>query len=152
MLRACVMLALMSGLAGCGGDAAVGPRVKIVPLTGTISLDGKPHGPATVRFVPQSADGGVKTASAEVKADGTFAATTYVTGDGIAPGKYDVELGGTSDAGSIDPAQMMSAIQGASIENTSIDVPEAGLTDVEIKLTTAKGATQNTGDPAMLGQ
>ncbi len=156
MLRASVVLALVPMvlvLSGCGGEAPVGSTVKTVPLTGKISLDGKPHGPASVRFVPESSEGGVKTAYAEVKPDGSFEATTYVTGDGIAPGKYTVDLSAGAESGSTDPAQMMAAIQGFAIEKTTVDVPADGLKDIEIKLTTSKGKKANApGTGAMLGQ
>lgn len=146
------MVPLALSLAGCTGEVSGGSKVKTVPLAGKVTLDGKPHGPASMQFIPQSAEGGTKAAYAEVKADGTFTATTYVTGDGIIPGKYDVTLGGEADAGSTDPAKMMAAIQGASIEKTSIDVPADGLPDVEIKLTSSKGGQTPAGAGTLLGQ
>jgi hypothetical protein len=139
--------------AGCSGDGASGAaRMKTVPLTGTISLDGKPHGSVSVQFLAKSAAGGSRTAYAQVKADGSFAATTYVTGDGIIPGKYDVRLGSADDAASTDPAKLMSAAVGSTIEGTEIDVPEDGLSGIEIKFTSSKSNAVNPAGGAMLGQ
>lgn len=100
--------------------------------------------------MPKGSDGGVRTAWAEVKEDGSFAATTYITGDGIVPGAYTVKVGSEGDGSSTDPAAMMSAVAGASIESIDIDVPAEGLTDVELKLKTTTGGKKASG--GMLGQ
>lgn len=140
-------------LTGCSPDTSGGNKIKVVPLTGKVSLDGKPWGPGTIGFIPTAS--GTTSASAAVRADGTFEATTYVTGDGVGPGKYDVKLGGSDeDLGTTDPAKMMAAAAGASIEASSIDVPETGLTDIEIKLRSTKprSANPNDGMPKPLGE
>ena len=115
MFRYCTWL-LVAGLffqvTGCssGGGGAGAEKAKTVPLSGTLTLDGKPYGNVRVQFIPQGADGGVRTAYSEVKADGAFSATTYVTGDGIVAGKYDVRVGSDADTASTDPAAMMAVI------------------------------------------
>lgn len=143
MYRSCLYL-LMAGLIlpvfGCSSDGggAGAQKVKTVPFSGKVSLDGKPYGNVRVQFIPQTADGGARTAYAEVGEDGTFKSTTYVTGDGIVPGKYDVQLGAEGDGASTDPAKMMAAVAGASIEKTEVDVPADGLQDTELKLVSSK--------------
>ncbi len=143
MFRYCTWL-LVAGLffqvTGCssGGGGAGAEKAKTVPLSGTLTLDGKPYGNVRVQFIPQGADGGVRTAYSEVKADGAFSATTYVTGDGIVAGKYDVRVGSDADTASTDPAAMMAAVAGASIEKMEVDVPADGLKDVELKLVSSK--------------
>ena len=141
-------LALLQ-IAGCSGDAAYGEKARTVPFTGKLTLDGKPYGSVKVQFVPQGSDGGVRTAYAEVKEDGSFSATTYVTGDGIVAGKYTVRVGSEGDGASTDPAQMMAAVSGASIEPFNVDVPAEGLTDVELKLNSSSKKGKSGG---MLGQ
>ncbi len=124
----------LSCLSGCSDGGAGAAKVKTVPFSGKILLDGTPHGNVTVTFTPQGSEGGERTAYSQVKEDGSFAATTYVTGDGIVPGKYDVRVGAEADAGSIDPSKMMAAVVGASIEKLEVDIPADGLTDVELKM------------------
>ncbi len=137
-------------VAGCGGDAAVGKKAAIVPLTGKLLVDGQPRGGASLQFMPLSADGGATTAYAVTEADGSFSATTYVTGDGIAPGKYKISLGSEEDNSSTDPMKMMAAAAGSAIKTSEIEIPAAGLTDVEIKLTSESGGKKK-GGPGMLG-
>ena len=145
-----VILPLLVVVAGCGGPDGGGGKVKTVPLTGKLLVDGQPKGDVSLRFSPQSADGGARTSFAAVKSDGTFAATTYVTGDGIIPGKYEVAISTESAAGSTDPAEMMASIQGQSVEKSEITVPDDGLTDIEIKLISS--GQKPSGGGGMLGQ
>jgi hypothetical protein len=137
--------------AGCGGDPGAGAeRAKTVPFTGKITVDGKSPGVVKVQFLPKGSEGGVRTAYADVKEDGSFAATTYITGDGIIPGKYTVRVGSESNPGSTDPAEMMAAIAGTSIEPIDIDVPSEGLSDAALNLKSSSGGKKSGG--AMLGQ
>jgi hypothetical protein len=123
---------------GCGGGGGEEGRVKTVPLTGTLLVDGQPRGGASIQFTPSDAAGGARAASSLTEEDGSFEATTYVTGDGIIPGKYSVSLGGSEeDAASIDPALMMASVQGKATSTSEVDVPKDGLTGIEIKLTTS---------------
>lgn len=143
MFRVSMLLVLSGSLlcaTGCSGEVAGSAKVKTVPFSGKILLDGTPHGNVTVTFTPQGSEGGVRTAYSQVKEDGSFVATTYVTGDGIIPGKYDVRIGAEADAGSTDPSKMMAAVVGASIEKLEVDIPADGLTDVELKMTSATKA------------
>ena len=140
-----VFLGMLFSACGCTGAAVGGAKAKTVPFTGKILLDGKPHGNVKVQFIPQGSDGDVRTSFAQVKEDGSFSATTYVTGDGIVPGKYDVRVGSEGDGASTDPALMMAAIAGASIAKFEVDVPAEGLTDVELKLTSSAPQAEGTG-------
>lgn len=152
MLRKlCAVAVLLSlfGVVGCGGGAEGGAKAKTVPFTGKLTLDGKPYGKVKVQFIPEGSDQGVRTSYAEVKDDGSFSATTYVTGDGIVPGKYTVRVGSEGDGGSTDPAAMMAAVSGASIEAFTVDIPAEGLSDVELKLTSSNAKAKGGG---MLGQ
>lgn len=154
MLRSCVSIAcglMLLIVAGCSGDPGAGAeRAKTVPFSGKITVDGKPPGQVKVQFLPKSSDGGVRTAYAEVKEDGSFAATTYITGDGIVPGQYTVRVGSEADAASTDPSAMMAAVAGASIEPVEVDVPADGLTGIELKFTSSSSGKKSGG--AMLGQ
>jgi len=143
--------AFIAMVSGCGGESGVGAgKAKTVPLTGKVTLDGSSHGGVNLQFIPKSADAGVRTAYSQVSADGTFAATTYVTGDGIVPGKYTVQIGASEDVGSADPAKMMAAVNIAAVETVEIDVPADGLTDIELKFKSKPGS-KGAGGGAMLG-
>lgn len=137
---------LILGMFGCSPDASDSAKYKTVPLTGKVTLDGKPYGPGTIGFIPTVA--GTTSASAAVRADGSFEATTYVTGDGVGPGKYEVKLGGATeeDLATTDPAKMMAQAAGGTIETVTLDVPATGLTDIEIKLKSSKPRTVNPND------
>lgn len=152
MLRKIVAVAALLSLftvVGCGGGASGAAKAKTVPFTGKLTLDGKPYGKVKVQFIPEGSDAGVRTAYAEVKDDGSFSATTYVTGDGIVAGKYTVRVGSEGDGGSTDPAAMMAAVSGAAIEPFTVDIPAEGLTDVELKLNSSNKKAKGGG---MLGQ
>ncbi|WP_145943922.1 hypothetical protein [Fuerstiella marisgermanici] len=128
-------------------------KEKTVTLTGTVLVDGQPRGNASISFVPKAADGGARTAYAKTESDGSFSATTYVTGDGIIPGSYTISLGSEADGASTDPSAMMAAAQGAAINSSEITVPPEGLTDVEIKLTSSgSGSQKKEPGRALLGQ
>jgi hypothetical protein len=136
---------------GCGGDPGAGAaRAKTVPFSGKITVDGKAPGVVKVQFLPKGSEGGVRTAYADVKEDGSFSATTYVTGDGIVAGKYSARIGSEADGSSTDPAAMMAAVTGASIEAMEIDIPAEGLTGIELKFTSSSAGKKSGG--AMLGQ
>lgn len=69
--------------AGCGSDAPV-------PVSGKVTVDGKPVGNAGVTFHPQ--DGKGRPATGETAEDGTYKLTTLNPGDGALKGEYRVTL------------------------------------------------------------
>ncbi|MSR32615.1 MAG: hypothetical protein EXR99_14035 [Gemmataceae bacterium] len=64
-------------------------RPKVVPVEGTIMYKGAPLADATVTFTNTATS---TTAYAHTAADGKFIQTTFVKGDGAAPGKQDVAV------------------------------------------------------------
>lgn len=77
LLSACLLLA-----AGCGGEGQ-----KTAVVKGTVTFQGKAVTTGTVTFVP---DAGGPPATGEIRPDGTFAMTTYKSGDGAVLGKHKV--------------------------------------------------------------
>ena len=71
---------LLVGVVGCGGA--------VVPVKGTIKLDGKPLAGASVQFVAQ--DPGGRDATGSTDAEGVFRLSSYRAADGALPGKYKV--------------------------------------------------------------
>ncbi|HOM17966.1 MAG TPA: hypothetical protein PLQ00_11595 [Thermoguttaceae bacterium] len=94
-----VILAVVAGLEGCGSG-----RPKTIPVTGVVTLDGKPIEGANVTFYPDTgesagagsqqkkADATVRPATGTTDKDGKFTLKTFEPGDGALPGKYKVAI------------------------------------------------------------
>src|SRR5262245_38254316 len=78
-MNSCLSLAVL--LAGC--TTTTGPKTE--PVTGTVTLDGKPLAGAQVVFQPKS---GGQAASGTTDAQGKFTLTTFNAKDGAAVGSY----------------------------------------------------------------
>jgi hypothetical protein len=86
-----LVICLVLALAGCSGGAATSP------VTGIVTLDGKPLAGASIQFVPQ---GTGRDATAETDKNGEFAMSTNKPRDGVVPGTYKVVISpptGTAD-------------------------------------------------------
>jgi hypothetical protein len=94
-LRACV---LTVALAGCGGGGATSP------VTGVVTLDGKPLVGASIQFVPQ---GSGRDATGETDKNGGFVMSTFKPRDGVVPGTYKVVI--SPATGTADPTPHGSA-------------------------------------------
>lgn len=84
-------IAVMAGgclLAGCGGADTEG-RVPVYPVSGTLTMFGKPVDGATVAFAPQE---GQPTAVGKTDKDGNFQLTTYDYQDGAAAGRFNAVI------------------------------------------------------------
>lgn len=86
-LRLSVALVSVALCLGCGEA-----RVPTEKVTGTLTVDGKPFGPASLTLQPSSADSKNPAAKGNVDPSGNVAFRTYVDGDGIPIGSYDVTL------------------------------------------------------------
>ncbi|VTU01788.1 hypothetical protein : Uncharacterized protein OS=Planctomyces maris DSM 8797 GN=PM8797T_29688 PE=4 SV=1 [Gemmataceae bacterium] len=84
----CIVLVL-AGVAGCSGGS-------YAPVTGTVTLRGRPVAGATVVFTPDPPAEGATAATARTGDDGSFRLQTNlpggVTRDGAGPGKYKVTV------------------------------------------------------------
>jgi len=93
----CAFLSLFAVVAvsGCGGSDI--EKMPVFSASGNLTMDGKPFGPATLRFVPsETARSFVAVADAGGKLSDF---TTYKKGDGAPAGTYKVAVyssGGTS--------------------------------------------------------
>ncbi len=94
MFKTCFLAAIASTsllVAGCG--RAGPPRVETNPTKGSITYLGQPIGGAFLALHPKVGGASdVPTATAVVQSDGTFAVTTYDTGDGVPEGDYVVTV------------------------------------------------------------
>ncbi|MBN9118201.1 MAG: carboxypeptidase regulatory-like domain-containing protein [Planctomycetes bacterium] len=84
--RAAVVGCWIALLSGCGPQP-----LKTVPLSGKVTVNGKPAARAKVFFTP-TAPGKTVLPSAETAADGTFRVSTLVPDDGLPPGEYAVTV------------------------------------------------------------
>jgi hypothetical protein len=82
--------ALLAFIAGCSSEPA---RSAVYPVKGMVKVKGKPASDYMVIFHPATEMKDVTfKPSAAVGADGSFAITTFKTGDGAPPGDYVVTL------------------------------------------------------------
>jgi len=81
---AIVALTAVSGLCGCGDGAR-----KLVPVSGTVTLNGKPLKDAAISFLPDDSNQGAFAGEDITGSEGNYKAMTRGR-SGLAPGKYKV--------------------------------------------------------------
>ena len=78
-------------LAGCAKQGPKGgPRQETVPLSGTVSVDGKPEKGIAVSCHPQEEGSGKRVLSGSTDETGKVIVSTYTAGDGVPPGNYNL--------------------------------------------------------------
>lgn len=88
MMRWAVFLTLL-GMVGCGSDPD--SAIKLVPVKGTVTLDGKPMANAMVSFIPELGNDPSTAGGDTTGPDGNYLAQ-YRNRTGLAPGKYKVTV------------------------------------------------------------
>ncbi len=90
IMRVCVVSALVLFAVGCGGS----DRPDLVPVNGTVLLDGEPVAGAAVAFqlITDEKASYKRPSSAMTDAQGNFALQTYIPGDGAPLGNYKVTI------------------------------------------------------------
>ena len=87
-------------LTGCSNSS----RARTYPVTGTVTLQGKPVAGAAITFVPTGNEG--EAASAITDSNGKYALTTWRAGDGARPGEYRVKIS-KQEQQTVDPSKMV---------------------------------------------
>jgi hypothetical protein len=87
-IRRVAPLALL-GMIGCGSDPD--KAIKLVPVTGTVTLNGKPMANAMVSFIPEVGNTASTAGGDTTGPDGNYLAQ-YRGRNGLAPGKYKVTV------------------------------------------------------------
>jgi len=87
--------ALVAVVIGCTSGQQGPERLKTVPVTGMVNVNGVPAGEVTVRLKPLTKPEGeaaiyAANPYAVTDADGTFRVSTYTQGDGLAAGEYAI--------------------------------------------------------------
>ena len=132
--------------AGCAGEDALdrlnqaipeSERKPVVALAGTISLDGKPSSDLMVRLVKEGEDAPDATSPKSVTdSNGKFEFTTYLTGDGVPPGKYAViveQLTKSGSAGWSGPDQLKNRFNHIKEPAATLDV-KSGEPQANVKI------------------
>lgn len=86
-------------LTGCSGSPHDPNRPKTVPVSGTVTHNGKPVEGAAVTFMAQSAQG--RGAIGRTDEAGRFTLTTFGANDGAIPGEYRVKIAKTVAEGTL---------------------------------------------------
>jgi hypothetical protein len=89
-------LLALSLLLGCGGRAGL---PGLVPVAGTVTLNGEPVEGALISFAPTSSDSNARSASAITDKNGKFVGSTLDYNDGMQPGEYQVFITKTTGTG-----------------------------------------------------
>lgn len=92
-----VAMILIACVSSCSEPPRGGPRVKVVPLSGMLLVNGQPAKDAFVRLHPVVADGGSipnpgVASQAQVDSEGKFTISSYEGGDGAPPGEYRISI------------------------------------------------------------
>lgn len=147
MIRQLTVLTLVSivGVAGCGG----GSGFKVVPVSGTVTLDGEPLANATVTFLPQATgapDAGPASVG-ETDASGKFTLKTGGGEIGAVVASHQVMITTVKDAGAgaeddnvyaeAEPERVPARYNSAT--TLSFDVPDAGTAEANFSLMSAGG-------------
>lgn len=127
---------------GCSGKA-------MLPVEGTITLDGKPLDGAAISFVP--AEGG-RPCSGQTDAQGHFTLASYVAGDGVPPGEYKVTVvkldarrqaeAAPVEEGAADQQQVMGNIEQAVKFLTPLKYSSPATTDLKVDVTSGMEPVQ----------
>src|SRR5262245_51088003 len=99
-LAVSTLVAVGIALTGCSNSS----RPATYPVTGTVTLQGKPVAGAAVTFVPTGDEG--EAASAITDSEGKYALTTWQAGDGARPGEYRVKVS-KQEVAAVDPSKMV---------------------------------------------
>jgi hypothetical protein len=98
-LAVSILLTVGIVLTGCSNSS----RPPTYPVTGTVTLQGKPVTGAAITFVPT---GEGEAASAITDSEGKYALTTWEAGDGARPGEYRVKVS-KQEQQAVDPSKMV---------------------------------------------
>ena len=86
-------------LSGCSNSS----KPPTYPVTGTVTMQGKPVAGAAITFVPTTEG---EAASAITDSEGKYALTTWAAGDGARPGEYRVKVS-KQEQQAVDPSKLV---------------------------------------------
>lgn len=88
----CLLISLL--LTGCGGSAAPTPPIpaELIPVSGNVTLDGKPLPDALVLFLPPASTDPWREARGVTDAQGHYELIYYGEHKGTVPGEHEVRI------------------------------------------------------------
>ena len=160
-LLCCLLVASLIVVVGCSRRGGAGNIPKTAPVSGIVTLDGKPVDGASVVFVPAQSPGWG--AYAITDSSGRFVLKSSEEVSGAVPGKYFVQVtklvsgsgetqflvkediehalaagGKTSDGGSDVKNVLPEKYSNAKTSGIEVTVPETGLENLEIRLSSSE--------------
>lgn len=145
-IRILTMLTLVTGLTGCGSKETGPTLEKVVPVSGTLTYQGKPLENYQVSFIPTD---GRRPAVGNTDATGKFTLGTNDLADGAPPGKHKVAVTFappvTDDSATGSPIEDPALLPKPKVaipskygnpETSGLEqeVPNGGLTDLKLDL------------------
>lgn len=135
--------ALLLSIVLCLGTVFLGCSDKsMLPVEGTITLDGEPLEGAAISFVP--VEGG-RPCTGQTDAEGHFTLASYVAGDGVPPGEYKVTVikldarrqaeAAPVEEGTEESEQVMGSIEQSAKFLTPMKYASPATTDLKIEVT-----------------
>lgn len=112
-------IALLIGLIGCSLLCGCGGNPATVPISGTVTYQGKPLPSGTIIFESP----GSRPATGTIVNGEIVQVTTYQPGDGVPIGKHNVAIQSVSEAGSAAAADPGQATSTGYMQSTSL-IPE----------------------------
>lgn len=142
-----VVVVTFGTLAGCGDG-----RPSLVPVSGSVTLNGTPLEGALIGFEPDGIDGYSRPSSATTDSSGKFVVGTYDKADGMPKGKYKVTVlkkevvgklpenfNSEDTAANVQPVKYQWTVPQkyatAANSGLTVDVTSSGMTPAEIALT-----------------
>ena len=153
-LRLLYVLCLAASVSGCGDG-----RPSMVPVSGSITLNGEPLAGATIGFQPQDIEGFSRASNATSDGQGKFTVGTFGKDDGMPEGKYLVTVAKTEAMGELpdgyneeEPEANERPVKMQSVVPLMYSNPEESGLTVEV---TSDGMQPDTialeGDPEVIG-
>jgi hypothetical protein len=105
-------------LGGCGGH----DRPKTIPITGRVTIDGRPPGEfGKLFFTPTQAASGYdkRPASGTFTPEGNYRVMSWAPDDGLVPGHYTVNI----SPGDLNKTKIPAKYQQSSTSGLEVDVP-----------------------------
>lgn len=128
-MRVSILFAAALSAAGCDS----GP--KVVPVSGTVLIDGQPLTKGSVQVMPE----GSRAAAGAIGPDGRFTLTTTDDGDGCLTGTHAARVIGNENVGPTN-TRWLAPKKYASPDDSGLTVTITGpTTDLKIELTWAGG-------------
>lgn len=144
MNRCCAVLFLCACLTGCSSDTSMPAPKSVVPVSGVVTMDGKPLDFARVTFVPQGGSEQSYGASGSTDSAGKYEMMSLVGNEGIVgapPGPYKVTITRMvkPDGTVVSPDKMEPPMMSAARMSLPMQYGSTDTTPLEVTVSTTGG-------------